>query len=322
MSSSDCQSFPLRTLLRSVFAILLLAAFCCLTFEARALNGAVLYHTGFEVGEGYSPRLDLDLAGQNGWRSDGSGGNGILTNFFARGGRQAYIGYAPPNMGESNLFLYQPINQNLSRAQFSVNMMIVDSSTTNYDDFYWSVYNQDVHQFFSLDFDNAELKVYYWLDDTNSRTWSGLRFTNSVEYPVTIDLDFTRNRWSATFNGALLATNKPITTVGAKLDLGDIDAGWGVYDPSAPGDNFMVFDDYTISGLVPAPQLRLLGRIGGGTALRLYGQADTAFAIDASTNLLTWTALKTNVTIGGSFDYIDDGSAALARRYYRGRWVP
>ena len=300
-----------------------LFAFACLTiYEARALTGPVLYRTGFEVSEGYSPRLDLDLAGQNGWLSDGSGGNGIVTNFFSRGGRQAYIGYAPPNQGDSNLFLYQPINQTLARAQFSVTMSIIDSTTNNYDDFYWAVYNQDIHQFFTLDFDNAELRVYYWLDDTNSRTWSGLSFTNGIEYPLTIDIDFAQNRWSATFNGTLLATNKPVTTVGAKLNLGDIDAGWGVYIPTAPGDNYMVFDDYTIAGLVPAPQLTMLGRVGGGTALRLYGQSDTMFAIDASTNLASWTALKTNITTAGSFDLIDDRATAFTRRYYRGRWVP
>lgn len=321
MSVSDCQSRTLRPRLSCVSSVLLTV--CWLThFEARAATGPVLYQTGFEVSEGYSPSLDLDLAGQNGWLSDGSGGNGLLTNYFARGGRQAYIGYAPPNPGDSNLFLYQPINQTLSRAHFSVNMAIADSTTTNYDDFYWGVYNQDVHQFFSLDFDNYELKVYYWLDDTNSRTWSGLKFANGVEYPLTIDIDFTSNRWSAIFNGVLLATNRPVTTVGAKLNLGDIDAGWGIYDPSAPGDNYMVFDDYTITGLVPAPQLTLLGRLSGGTALRLYGQPDTTFAIDASTNLVNWTALKTNITTSGSFDFIDDRSGAFGARYYRGRWVP
>ena len=281
----------------------------------------MIYQTGFEVSEGYSTNLDLDLAGQNGWLSDGSGGNGIITNGFLRGGRQAYIGYAPPNPGDSNLFLYQPINRTLSHAQFSVNMSIVDSTTANYDDFYWGVYNQDVHQFFTLDFDNAESRVYYWLDDTNSRTWSMLKFTNGVEYSVTMDIDFSHNRWSSTFNGAVLATNQPITTVGAALNLGDIDAGWGIYIPSAPGDNYMVFDDYTITGLVPAPQLTLVGR-AAATGLRLYGQADTTFAIDASTNLVTWAALKTNITTGGSFDYIDDRAAAFGSRYYRGRWVP
>ena len=149
-----------------------------------------------------------------------------------------------------------------------------------------------------------------------------MTFTNGIAYPLTIDMDFTRNRWSAKFNGALVATNQPITTVGASLNLGDIDASWGVYNPSTPGDNYMVFDDYTITGLVPAPQLSLVGMVSGATALRLYGQVDTTFAIDASTNLVTWAALKTNITTGGSFDYIDNGAAAAGRRYYRGRWVP
>jgi hypothetical protein len=324
VSSGDCQQFQSRTLLKRIlWPVALLITVCRLGFpEASGATGQVIYRTGFEVSEGYSASLDWDLAGQNGWLSDGSGGNGIITNGFLRGGRQAYIGYAPPNPGDSNLFLYVPINKTLSHAQFSVNMSIVDSSNTNYDDFYWGVYNQDVHPFFTLDFDNAELKVYYWLDDTNSRTWSGLKFTNGVPYPLTMDIDFTRNRWSATFNGALLATNQPITTVGATLNLGDIDAGWGIYDPSAPGDNYMVFDDYTITGVVPSPQLTVVGIVAGGTALRLYGQTDTTFAIDASTNLIAWSALKTNITTGGSFDYIDNGAAGLGRRFYRARWVP
>jgi hypothetical protein len=285
----------------------------------KAATGPVIYHTGFEASEGYT--TNLDLAGQNGWLSDGSGGNGIITGFFPQGGQQAYIGFAPPSAGNS-LFLFQPINKKLSRAQFSVTMAIADSTTTNYDDFYWGVYNQDVHQLFTLDFDNGDLGVYYWLDDTNSRTWSGLTFTNGGAYPLTMDIDFTRNRWSATFNGALLATNQPITTVGAALNLGDIDAVWGIYNPSAPGDNYMVFDDYTIIGVVPSPELTLFGKVAGETALRLFGQDATAFAIDASTNLATWTALKTNITTGGSFDYIDVGAAAFNTRFYRARWVP
>ena len=282
--------------------------------------GPVIYHTGFEVSEGYS--TNADLAGQNGWVAYGSGGNGIVDRFFSLPGQQAYIGYT--NAGDPNLFLYQPINRMLSHAQFSVMMAIADSSAqnTNYDDFYWAVYNQQGSNLFSLDFDNYYLAVYYWLDDTNSRTDTKLLFTNGVPYRLTMDLDFSRNRWSATFNGALLATNQPITTVGAPLNLGDIDAGWGIYNVSFPGDNYMVFDEYTITGQVPAPQLLLLNSTAAGTALRLYGQADTTFAIDASTNLVSWTPLKTNITTGGSFDYIDDRAAAFGSRFYRGRWVP
>jgi len=281
---------------------------------------AVIYSTGFEASEGYDN--NLDLAGQNGWRSAGSGGNGLLAGVFPGYGQQAYIGYAAPTPGDSYFLVYQPINKALPNVQFSVTMSVFDSTTTNWDDFNWSVYNQQGDMLFSLDFDNYELKIYYYLDDTNSRVGTGLQFTNGIASHLNVNLDFAANRWSATFNGALLATNQPITTVGSPLNLGDIDAGWSIYDPSAPGDNYMVFDDYLITASLPPPQLKQLGMLGRSPVLRLYGTPDMAFAMEASTNLVRWVSLKTNVTTGGSFDYVDDGAAGLPRRFYRGRWVP
>ena len=303
----------------SILVLFWLVSFTA-SLKAAAPTGPIIYYTSFEPGEGYT--TNSALVGQDGWLGQGTGGNGILQGYFPGAGQQAYLGFTAPIAGDSSLFVYQPLNKTLTRAQFSVTVAIADSSNTNYDDFYWGVYNQQTHQFFSIDFDNYELRVYYWLDNTNARIRSELTFTNGAAYPLTLDMDFSHNLWSATFNGALLATNQPITTTGAALNLGDIDAGWGIYDLSAPGDNFMVFDNYSITGLVPPPRLAVVGMVAGGTALQLSGQADTPFAVDASTNLLNWTPLKTNVTTGGSFDFIDAGTASLGNRFYRARWVP
>jgi hypothetical protein len=68
--------------------------------------------------------------------------------------------------------------------------------------------------------------------------------------------------------------------------------------------------------------LILLNRSGGQTSLRLNGQSGSRFAIEASTNLINWTALKTNLVSDGTFDYVDTTATALARRLYRARWVP
>lgn len=91
----------------------------------------------------------------------------------------------------------------------------------------------------------------------------------------------------------------------------------------------MVFDNYTVTAEAlppaapPAPRLTLLGRTPDGQAsLRLAGQNGSKFAIEASTNLLHWTALKTNVVLDGSFDHVDSGAPAFSRRLYRARWVP
>jgi hypothetical protein len=282
--------------------------------------GVILYQTGFEVGEGY--QTNKDLVGQNGWIGAGSGGNGIVAGFFPGKGQQAYIGYQPPDANVTNLFIYQPINKALAQMRCLVTMAIIDSSNTNWDDFYWSVYNQKGKHLFTLDFDNFELKLYYRLDGTNNRTWSGLTFSNAISYKLSVLLDFAGNRWSAIFDNKLVATNQPITTIGADPNLGDFDVAWVIYDPTAPGDNFMVFDDYQISATVPQPQLKLLGLLNGSPTFRLTGPADNSFAIDTTTNLINWLSLKTNITTGGSFDYSDDNAVGLPRRFYRGRWVP
>jgi hypothetical protein len=139
-------------------------------------------------------------------------------------------------------------------------------------------------------------------------------------------MDFAANRWSATLDAQLIATNQPITTTGAPLNLGDIDAVWSLYEPEFPGDNFMVFDDYQIvaeNDAPPVAQVQWLGRSSEGWALlRVTGDSGQFWAIEGSTNLTHWTALKTNSLSGGSFDYVDQAAAGLPHRFYRTRWVP
>jgi hypothetical protein len=300
--------------------ILLVFALMAALLRVTPAEAVVVYQTGFETSEGYS--TNADLVGQNGWVGFGSGGNGITTGFLQRTGQQAYVGFAPPAANDASLFVYRSINQNASQVQFSVTFAIIDSTTTNRDDFYWSVFNQHGDQLFTIDLDNEELRVYYYLDDNKDRTWSGLFFTNTTPNQLFISMNFASNLWSGTFNGASVATNKPITTVGASLNLGDIDAAWAVYDPAKPGNNFMVFDDYRISATVAPPQLMVLALTNGVPALRVTGETNNRFAVEASTDLTSWLPLKTNVTTGGSFDYIDSSSVGLPNRLYRARWVP
>jgi hypothetical protein len=286
--------------------------------SAVACSAATIYHTGFEVAEGYN--VNLDLVGQQGWTSAGSGGNGLINGFFAGQGQQAYLGFNQASA--SGLWVYQPLDESLSQAQFSVTMAVTDSSNRHWDDFHWEVYNTKGNRLFLIDFYNSDLRVYYALDGTNDYTWSGLTFTNSVTYSLAVMIDFAANRWSATLNGATVATNQLITTVGAPLNLGDIDAAWILSDTNNPGDNYMVFDNYAVSGTVPAPQMRLVSFLGRAPIVRLSGLDDAQFAVEGSTNLVNWVGLTTNTTVGGFFDYTDAGAIGLSTRFYRGRWVP
>jgi hypothetical protein len=288
-----------------------------------------IFSTRFEPAEGYDSQFEL--VNRNNWLGDGSGGNGLFSGYFAGEGQHAYIGLFPPDVGDDQLSVWRPINftpsTNIPIVKFSVLMSIVDSTSTNYDDFYWSIYNAQNNRLFTLDFFNEDLRIYYALDGTNNFVWTGRTFTNDVDYTLVITMNFTQNSWGATLNGTALVTNRPITTTGAPLNLGDVDAVWVIntFNPTN-GDNYMAFDNYQITAEVvppPAPRLQVLGRTGDGQfLLRVLGQTGARFAIEATTNLSQWAALKTNVVTDGFFDHVDSSAPAFARRFYRARWVP
>jgi hypothetical protein len=275
--------------------------------------------------------------GQLGWTSGNTGTiwNGLTQGFIAGQGQHAYIGFAAPT-NTPDLFVWQPINfdplaAGLPIVKFSVQMQIVEETPgmENFDDFRWSVYNTQGHRLFSLDFDNLFLDVNYLLDGTNELFLTGIRFTNEVTYTLAVTMNFASNRWSATVNSTVIATNQPITTVNAPLNLGDVDAVWSIYDTNAPGDNYMVFDNYQITAeaiAVPPPppsQIRFLSRTSEGWALlRVFGQAGSRWSLDATTNFANWTPLTTNTVTGASFDHVDMTATGLTRRFYRARFVP
>jgi hypothetical protein len=304
---------------------------CCLANAARA-GITNLYSTQYEAVEGYN--RNLTLLGQNGWTGSGSGGNGLVTNYFpgVGGVQQAYIGFSPPLPNEVFLSAWRPINfapvpTNTPIVKFSVLMGIWDSDNGQWDDFYWSVYNSHGDRLFTLDFDNYNLNIYYALDGTNDFVVTGRTFTNDIPYTLLITLNFAQNQWSATLGGVGLVTNKPITTVGAPLNLGDIDAVWSVFTTNAPGNNYMVFDNYQVTAesvSIPPAKLMILGRtVDNQLLLRLNGPSGYRYAIEAATNLVNWAALKTNVVSDGSFDFADTTAGNFPRsRYYRARLVP
>jgi len=306
-----------------------LTALALVAFTSAFAAPTNIFFTQFEPGQGYS--TNLDLIGQDGWLGDGSGGNGIVNNFIAGQGQQAYIGYSAPAAGDDQLVAWQPLNFSpLAVSQpivkFSVLMSIEDSTNDNFDNFRWSVYNTQVDRLFSLDFDNYYTNVNYLLDGTNGLVATGVSFAPGSNYTLLVTMNFAANRWSATLNDTLLTTNQLITTTGAALNLGDIDAVWLVYDTNAPGDNFMLFDNYRVTAEalpMTSTQMEFLGRtVEGWTLLRAYGLDGSRWAVEGTTNLLDWSALKTNVITGGYFEMVDTTAAGLKQRLYRARRVP
>jgi hypothetical protein len=287
-----------------------------------------LYSTGFEPAEKYDPTYEL--IGQQGWISDTaslSGGNGLLTNFL--GSEAAYIGLFPMDPLQDYLAIWHPINYSplstgMPVVKFSVTIAIIDSTNGYRDDFRWGVYNMQGNNLFTVDFWNEDLGVYYLLDGANQFVFTGLTYTNDGPYNLGVTMDFSRNRWAATLNGATLATEQPITTTNAPLNLGDIDAFWVMGATATPGDNFMIFDNYQVTAdVAPGARLLPLGRPANGQfPLRLTGPSGARYAIDVSADMRQWSALKTNTVTDGSFDYVDTSATGASKRFYRARQVP
>jgi hypothetical protein len=300
---------------------------CCLCGGPIAQGQTTLYSTGFEFAEDYLP--ELTLTGQNGWM--GTAADGVVTNFFEGLGQQAYIGFAPPPDDTNDVHsVFQPVNlepvaSNQALVTFSVLMQVADSSSTNgpWDDFRWSVYNTNEERLFSLDFDNASLLISYILDD-DVFVSAELSFDNQGAYDLVVTMDFARNLWSATLNDELIVQDKPITTRGRFLTLGDIDAVWVIRDPARPGDNYMLFDDYTItaqSAQPIRPRLEPLGfRSSGSYQARLFGQPGSVVRVEASSDLVQWATLLTfTVPPGGMLEFQDSAAQQFDRRFDRAR---
>jgi hypothetical protein len=152
-------------------------------------------------------------------------------------------------------------------------------------------------------------------------------FAPNATYWLFVTMNFASNLWSASLDSTLIVTNLPITTTNAPLGYGDADAVWLIYDTNAPGDNYMLFDNYRITAealTVPPAQVQFLGRtVQGWSLLRTYGADGSRWSIDATTNFVNWTTLVTNaISSSGFVDHIDLTAAPYSRRFYRARLVP
>lgn len=288
----------------------------------------VVYWTGFDAAEGYDP--GLPLRGQQGWEGEGSGGNGLVEDFFEGWGQQAFVGYTAPAPKDEVLSLWRPL---LAPApdparpiwKFSVWMQVVDSTNGEYDDFRWRAFNTEEQRLFGLDFENSTLNINYLLDDDEGFRWTGFTFDPDVIYLLEIWMNFARNNWQAVLNGQVVVDAQPITTTGARLDLSDMDAHWALRTKGAPGDNYLLFDEYQVTieaaEQIPATLEPVGLNANGEFQLYLHGERGRQFALEVTTDFNRWTALSTNRLDEGYWFFTDTTSSGQPRSFYRAREV-
>ena len=208
-----------------------------------------LYSTGFEVSDGFDSYLDPEtLVGQQGWQArSGDGGNGLYSTDGTT--QEAYIGYNPPTDGTVPTEIYHALDFTPNGAQtvvlFSTTLQINNSDNLFYDQFGFTAFNQRGQQLFALIFDNTTDHILYQLDNGKGLIDTQATFNDETSYDLKMTLDYGNNVWSATLNGTVIVSGQSITTAGASLDLGDIDATWIITDPENPGDDYMLFDNYS-----------------------------------------------------------------------------
>ncbi|MCS1408494.1 MAG: hypothetical protein M2R45_01669 [Verrucomicrobia subdivision 3 bacterium] len=309
--------------------------------DGRTETRETIYATGFEKDEGFDLEFSLidqddwqalgGLISQDDWRAFfGDGGNGLVDNFFNGEGQQAFIGYTPPESEETVEFfnLLRAVNvadfpDEAPAINFSVTMQIVRSTNNEHDNFRWSVYNLKDDRLFSVDFDNETKNISYILDDDGGLIHSNVTFDNLGVYDLEISMNFHRNIWCAALNGTVIANALPITTKNAELTLSTIDAVWNIFKPGSPGDNYMLFDNYSITrASVPSipPRVGTQGILPGGKfVLRVFGEPNTEYQVETSSDFKTWTPIKTGKTSAddATFDIVDEDAPDFKTRFYR-----
>jgi hypothetical protein len=314
---------------------LLSLSFCCVVFDlvpitSAAADSRVIFETGFEAFEGYL--ADHDLVGQRDWVQDGTGGNGVLAGPIAGFvGQAAYIGFAPPSDDGDAFNVWRPINlvpagndQPVFRFTVTFQVEVPDEAKNPpRDDFRWSVYNTVGDRLFSLDLDNVDHSINYVLDDDQGFVPTGYVFDNGRPYDLAITMNLARNLWTAEINTVVVVNAAPITTLHNRLDLGDIDAVWAIRTAGKPGQNFMLFDDYRITGepvsSIPSHVVPLGVLNGTQFLVRVLGEPGVTYVLEAAGDLEHWTEVgrQTAQFPGGTADFQDAFAQTTPTRFYR-----
>ena len=300
----------------------------------------IIYSTGFEANEGFNRDL-VRITGQDDWLGSVNGasgplfingGNGLVEGEFVGWPWQqlAFIGFTLPESDEAVEFfnLFYPVTitnfpDSAPIIHFDVAMEIVDSENNERDIFSWGAYNFKGKNLFSLDFNNQTRAISYILDDGKGAIDTGSKFDHIRIYDLRISMNFRRNLWCAILDEAVIVNNQPITTKDAELTFSSIDAVWLISNPERPGDNYMLFDNYSITRAGPsqiAPRVGVQGILPDGKCvLRVSGKLDAEYQIEASSDLNIWTPIKTGRTSSdeGILDVVDDQAPRFIARFYR-----
>lgn len=266
----------------------------------RGATGELLYATDFsEFDSG-----EDTLAGIEGWAGDlpGFGLHGIVDSVIPGAGRSAYLGLN--HSSQDFVAVWRPLNldpvgRGTPRIEFSVTIGIVDSTNRAYDNFFVTFLNQADELLASINFDNAKLLVF--LDDATTVSNTEFEFVPDTYYNLVVSIDFAANTWSASMDGDSLFESRRFHGGDRALNLGAVAAEWLITDLADPGNNWMVFDDWSVAApdgpAVLSPRIeRIYFESDGALVLEWTGQVGVRYQVHFSDDLLTWRTDLPNST--------------------------
>ena len=190
--------------------------------------------------------------GADGWTGThvGEGVHGIDEGRIDGLGKTAFLGFNPPSsnfVGVARSVDYDPLGAGNPTIEFFSLVGIADSTNGEFDRFYISFYNISDDLLGAIVFDNTADDFGLLRSDGNELVHTGELFVNDEVQGLFVSIDFSTNTWSAKLDGLPVFTNETFNATGAALDLGSVAAEWEVMKPNKPGDNWMLFDEWTVT---------------------------------------------------------------------------
>jgi len=318
-----------------------------------SMHGGEAYYTGYEsftVGDDRISGTDSWVGTYNGAKLHGvvaESEHGVLGI-----GNAGFVGGNPDSVtkaGSGNSVYVRrpvpldPVALNQEVMTFNVIFGISDSSTTSRrDNFEYLVFNQSNQLLGSIQFDNATLdlngkprRLIYrssWNKSINSFQYvlTDLTFLSETLEPLEIRINFRTNLWSASLSGVPIFQDTPFYTGSSTKNFGSMLVKMAVMNTTAttllPGDNFMLFDDYSIRTDPVTTALELSKSNTGAPMLAWNEEAGYSYQVQYSSDLKTWRTDLPNstrtATLTGSFSFTDPSMVIPPQRFYRVKSTP
>ncbi len=260
-------------------------------------------------------------------------------------GNAAFIGgYATTvtkTSSGNSVFVRRPVNLDpVALGQeivtFRLSLGIKDSSSTKRDNFEVLIYNQANALLGGLQFDNTTLdssgkprRLIYRLHYDTSTSAFRYTLTTLTFLPETMErleyrINFRTNRWSASLSDVPAFQDATFYSGSSTRNLGSILVKMAVTNTTSttilPGDNYLLFDDYTVRTDAIDPVTAVCS-VSSSPILTWNEEAGYSYHLETSANLTSWLQTLPNASWSASNtadrSYTDPTTPRPERRFYR-----